>query len=249
MVTAAGFQLAPPRPRHIGAAVGTAVHAGIAYTLQTKRTSGTLGNETEAENRAEMALIEQTQNGVTWDETSANIPIAKQQAARMVRTYRRHLAPTVTPLIVEERLVADVGDGWLVSGQADLLTGNPDEGLRDNKTGTVRRANGVQYGAYAIVFEAHGYRVPELHEDFIRRVSIKSEQPPPLTVEVDRGEAVRGAWNVISAIKRSASEFEARLADPHGDDPLGAFLPNPASSLCGERWCPAWGTKFCRAHA
>lgn len=249
VVQAGGYQLHAERPRHIGAAVGTAVHAGVGYTLQAKIDTGEIGNATEAEQRAEMALVQEVQEGASWDDTSPSLPVAKVQAARMVRSYRRFLAPVVVPAMVETRLAADVGDGWQISGQADALTGNPDERVRDLKTGTKRRANAAQYGGYVLVLEAHGHAVPAITEDYLARVRRDKEQPPPLSIEIDRRRALLAAWEIIQAVKMAVTTFEGRLADPHGLDPLGAFLPNPSSSLCGERWCPAWNTKFCTAHA
>jgi hypothetical protein len=249
VIATAGYRLKPEGPRHVGGAVGTAVHAGVAVTLKAKRATGELGNETEAEDQAEAALVEGWSLGVHVDDTSPTLATAKIQTVRMLRSYRRHLAPVVEPVLVEERLVADVGDGWQISGQADTLTGNPDERLRDLKTGTRRRANQAQYGGYVLVHEAHGFRVPQLTEDFVARVRRDAEQPPPLSIEIDRRRALLAAWEIIGAVKASVAEFDRRAADPHGLEPAGAFLANPNSSLCGQRWCPAWGTDFCRAHA
>lgn len=249
MAEEAGYELRREMRRHIGAAVGTAVHAGVAFTLTAKRDTGELGNATEAEHLAEIALIQGVQEGAIWDDTSPNVPVAKLQATRMVRSYRRHVAPNIVPLLIEERRVADIGDSWQVSGQADTLTGDPDDHLRDLKTGARKRANAPQYGAYVLVFEAHGYAVPRITEDFLPRVRKDAEQPPPVAIAIDRRSAVMSAWDIIGAVKAATAEFERRVADPHGLDPLGAFLPNPNSALCGEKWCPAWGTKFCRAHA
>ncbi|MEI6283433.1 MAG: hypothetical protein WCP82_12085, partial [Alphaproteobacteria bacterium] len=27
-----------------------------------------------------------------------------------------------------------------------------------------------------------------------------------------------------------------------------SFIPNPSSMLCADRFCPAWGTDFCKLH-
>lgn len=250
LVAEAGYDLRPAGARHVGATVGTAVHAGVAATLRAKQATGDLGNATEIEDQAEAALVADWETGVDLDDTTPNLPVAKMQARRMIRSYRLHLAPVVDPQLVEERLVADVGDGWQVSGQGDVLAnGNPDERVRDVKTGTRRRPNAPQYGGYVLVYEAHGYTVPEIVEDYLARVRRDAVQPPPVSIEIDRRQAVLAAWEVISAIKAGVAEYDRRVADPHGMEPSGAFLANPMSSLCGERWCPAWGTKFCRAHA
>lgn len=246
LVATAGYRLRAGMPRHIGAAVGTAVHAGVAYTLETKRATGELGNATEAEQRTEAALVSDLAEGAMWDDTTPGINIAKLQAARMTRSYRRHLAPHVTPLMVEARLVADVGDGWHVSGQADTMAGDPENGLRDLKTGTRQRQHSVQYGAYGIILAAHGYPLRSITEDYLARVRRDAEQPAPLSIQVPLQPAIAEAWDTIDAIKLASAEFERRLADPGGRDPAGAFRANPMSSLCGARWCPAFATDFCR---
>ena len=56
------------------------------------------------------------------------------------------------------------------------------------------------------------------------------------------------AFETIEAVGRSVDEFRGRVADRHGRRPEMAFRANPASSLCSRRWCPAWGSDFCRAH-
>ena len=245
LVLSAGYDLRRDIRPHVGAAVGSAVHAAAAYTLEQKREHGDLGSATEAENRAEAALLERTADGTMWDEVTPSISTAKVQAARMARSYRRHIAPHVVPLLIEERLVADVGDGWQLSGQADLLAGDPDRELRDLKSGR-KRNNAVQYGGYGIVLSAHGLGPREIYEDFIPRVRTSVDQPPPETEVIPLRHAVAEAWDTIDAIKAAVSEFERRAADPSGRDPAGAFRANPSSSLCGEKWCPAHGTSFCR---
>lgn len=247
-VAQAGFVLHGRRPTHVGAAVGTGVHAAAAYTMEAKIADGTLGNETEAIDRAEEGLKAQMTYGVAWDAITADLPTAQKQVARMAKTYRRFTAPNVEPLLVERRLEGDVGDGWSVSGQLDTLQGDPDSVLRDLKTGAHQRANHVQYGMYAMLFRSHGYRVDRLAEDFIRRASLRKEQPLPVEVTIDIESAVSDAWESVRTIKATTAEFHRRLADPNGPPPEGAFRPNPASQLCGEKWCNAWGTQFCKAH-
>lgn len=244
----AGYTLAADRPTHVGAAVGSGVHAGAAYTLEEIRRTGEIGSDTEAEDRAVAEFQARTEYGVDWDDTTSGIPVAKRQIARMTRVHRQYLAPEITPIEIEERLEADIGDGWTLSGQTDTWTGNPDVQIRDLKTGARRRANGMQYGAYAMLLRAHGYRVIGLQEDFIARVNVKAEQPAPVTEDIPLRGAVSDAAEVIEDIRRMTAEFERRLADPSGRAPHAAFRANPASSLCGPRWCRAWGTDFCTAH-
>lgn len=245
LVTEAGYHLHKSLPKHVGAAIGTGVHAGVAYTLEQKRDHGDIGGAAEAENRAEAALVEGLQEGAIWDEATPSLGTAKTQAQRMVRSYRRHLAPFVQPLFVEERLVADVGDGWQLSGQADTLAHDGRSRVRDVKTSAKLGNYGLQLGGYGIIFQAHSIEVDGAVVDHLPRVRLSAEQPPPATWEVPLRAAVAEAWDVLSSLKRDVSEFQARAADPSGRDPAGAFRANPSSSLCGEKWCPAHGTSFC----
>jgi hypothetical protein len=247
LVTEMGYDLRKSLPRHIGAAVGTGVHAGVAYTLEQKRENGDLGGAAEAENRAEAALVDGLQEGAIWDEATPSLPIAKTQAQRMVRSYRRHLAPIVAPLLVEQRLVADIGDGWHLSGQADTLAAGAGNTVRDLKTSAREVGNhALQLGAYGVIFQAHGLDVHGALVDHLPRVRLSAEQPPPTTHEIPLRHAVAEAWDTMDAIRGAVSEFQRRAADPSGRDPAGAFRANPSSSLCGEKWCPAFATSFCK---
>lgn len=248
LVAEAGYTLAVRRPLHVGAAVGSGVHAAVGYTLQAKLTTGELGNATEAENRAEAEFMARAEFGVMWDSTTDDLPTAKKQLQRMNRSFRRYLAPDLIPLVVEQRLEADIGDGWIMSGQGDNLSGNPDALVRDIKTGTTQRANGVQYASYHGLFQVHGYHPTGMVEDFIPRAKLRDEQPPPTSTPIAVGPAIEEAWAIIDDIKRGTAEFEKRLAEQNGRNPAGAFRANPASQLCGAKWCTAFGTDFCRAH-
>jgi hypothetical protein len=251
-VTAAGYDLARAQPSGAGALVGSGVHAGNAYTLEQKR-----AGIDSAANDAVQAGIEGLRQriqaeGAAWDETTPSLNTAEQQVARMIKTYLIHVAPQIRPLEVEERLEAIMSPTWILSGQVDALalaaTKTDSQVLRDTKTGTQRRANATQYGAYLLILEAHGFQPQKAMEDFIPRVPLKKEQPAPETLEFDAAEAKRDAFETIRALMRDTEDFRARQADPNGEPPAHAFRANPASSLCSARWCPAWGSRWCKSH-
>lgn len=247
-IAAAGYLLHKQRPVHVGAAVGSGVHAAAGYTLSEKKATGSLGADSEAEDRAIEEFKARVEYGVGWDDTTADLPTAQKQIQRMSRSYRRHLAPVITPLLVEERLTADIGDGWEVSGQLDTLAGDPDNIVGDLKTGVQQRANGVQYATYAMLFSAHGYVVRGIVEWFLPRVRLSKEQEPPRTTNIPLAAAQADAWEALEGIKRDTDLFMQRVADPSGRPAPSAFRANPGSSLCSAKWCPAWGTDFCQSH-
>lgn len=245
VVAWAGYELRP-LPGHIGAAVGTATHTAVAETLAPKVTTGELGSEKVAMDAAVAKFDETVADGVVWDECTSKTDTAYKQIGRMTSSYRAHLAPIVEPVAVELRERADVGGGWSVSGQLDLLTQSPGM-LRDLKTGRMRRANYLQYGTYRLLFRSHRYDVNKLTEDFVARASLSKEQPAPISVAVPAEAASQDAWSIIEDIKRRAERFVD--LGQSGERPPHTVLPaNPNSMLCHERFCPAWGTSFCRAH-
>jgi hypothetical protein len=250
-VAAAGYVLRPRSAASAGALVGSGLHAGAGWTLEQMRDAGTAGTDADA---VEVAIGElrarADAEGADWDETTETMSVAERQVRRMTLTYRQELAPKIVPFEVEARLQADLAPGWVLSGQADLIAAERDASrtVRDTKSGTRARANGVQYGAYTLLWQAHGLTVSAIYEDYLKRVRLDREQPPPVTLVINVPQARMDAWETIQAVQRDAAEFQKRVEDPRGAPPPGAFRPNPASALCSARWCPAWGTSFCRSH-
>ena len=247
LVASAGYTLRTVGT-HVGATVGSGVHAGAATTLRTKMETGDIGSEDVA---VEVAFAEfderAAETGVAWDTTTACRNHAQIQIRKMTRSHRKHVAPDIQPVVVEERLEADVGDGFIISGQLDALAMEPNR-LRDLKTGVMRRANGAQYGSYSMLFRAHGYEVSEIAEDYLKRVRASEPQPEPTTHLIPIDAAEQDAVETIADVKRSVGEFMRRAADLDGPPPHTAFRANPSSMLCSDRYCPCWGTPFCRSH-
>lgn len=234
----------------VGAAVGSGVHAAAAFSLGRKMETGgaDIGSDKDA---LEAAVTEFdtriSEEGVAWDATTADRGTAHKQLRRMSYVYREVVAPQVMPILVEERLQADVGDGWVVSGQLDSLTQAPGL-LVDLKTGTMQRSNIAQYGTYKMVFSAHGFEINAIAEDFVQRVDMRKEQPYPTRTEIPVDVAMAEAWGTIQRVKAMVQSFVDLVSEPTGQPPETAFPANPASVLCSAKYCPAWNTKFCRVH-
>lgn len=246
----AGYDLRHATATHIGAHVGTGVHETANVTLATKAAQGTLGNEADVIEQGLVRMRERiSQEGAQWDEATDSLNTAEKQLRRMAKVYRRDVAPHINPVLVEERLEAEIADGFILSGQMDAVAGDPHNVLRDLKTGTRQRANALQYGAYALLLDAHGYSPVAIYEDYIKRVPIKHEQPPAAAKPIEKATAAAHAIECIEDLTKATNEFDRRIADANGRAPEMAFRANPASSLCSDRFCPAWGTRWCRAHA
>ncbi len=245
LLLSGGYEVRSDMTGHVGGAIGSGVHAAAGYTLTEKRSTGELGNEREAIDRAEAEFLERAQYGVIWDEATDSRPTAQKQLARMTRVYRRDVATEIDPTLIEERLEADIGDGWVLSGQMDSFAGNPDDVIDDLKTGTRQRDNGVQYALYAVLLRGYSFEVRGIRERYIARVPLRKEQPPARTSSVDLNAAIIDAWEIVEDIKRSTELFRERLDNPGHRPPIAAFRANPASQLCSAKWCPAWGTATC----
>lgn len=231
-ITDAGFMLRQLSPG-IGAATGTATHAAAAFTLQEKMLSGNLGNETEAEHRALESLKAETANGVTYDATSPDLNTAEKQVLRQAKAHRLYVAPKLEPVAVEQRYEAET-NGFLLSGQIDVAA----QGLRDLKTGNKPRANFSQYGSYSLLLRTNNIEVPTITEDFIQRVTISKPQPQPVEILYDVALCETTTMAIIGKIEKDYREF-MQTGNPD------AFMANPSSVLCSEKYCGAFNTKFC----
>lgn len=247
LILSAGYELRT-LDNNIGSVVGRSVHSAAAFTLKTKAETGELGSKEDAGAAAMEEYGENLGEGeIIWDTATPGRNDGERQVLRMVRSYRKHLAPIIDPISVEERLKCDLGDGFILSGQTDAVVRELNGGIRDIKTGVVKRANGAQYGSYSLLVRAHGGTVESLTEDYIQRIRMKVDQPDPVSESFDVAACENAAVDTIADMKAGVEEFVRRMQT--GDrPPEGAFRANPQSMLCSSRYCSAHGTKFCRLH-
>lgn len=229
---------------NIAAAIGTATHSGATWSLEEKMKSGELGNRAESEHRALESLKHEQEAGVVYDQTSPDINTAQKQVVRQLNSYRVHIAHLIEPSSVEERLEGQATPSISMTGQCDisenLMTGGI--GIRDIKTGTKEKYHGAQLGAYSLLGRAHGKDVKAMNVDYIERVAIGKEQPAPVVIPYSVADTENLTWNILRAVERDYGLFAAS-GNPE------TFLPNPSSVLCSAKYCPAFGTEFCKHHA
>jgi hypothetical protein len=248
-IVAAGFRLLST-PRGVGAAVGTAVHRAAEFTLNEKAHTGELPPASAATDAARDTLTEELGHGeIAFDATTGTRADALRQVISMTKAYHRVIAPQVVPIIVEERLEAEIAPGLVLSGQPDVVAREPHK-VRDLKTGARPGASHApQIGGYALLARTHGFDIAEAAIDFVQRVGIASNkpQPDPTSKAVAVQLAETAAANIIRHIEGDLRTF--REGDPERHilpgDPW-AFQANPASILCSPKYCPAFGTEFCR---
>lgn len=250
----AGFVI---RPENFGvaAAIGNAVHKGAHISLAEKARTGTAAPLSVATDAARDQLSETVARGVEYETGPRGVTrtrgIAEDQALRMTRTYHQRIVPRVNPILLEERLEAEIIPGVILTGSPDQVAREPYQ-IRDLKT-TGRLGGGnhaPQVGAYSILARSHGHRIDTVAIDEIQRVAPSNPQPPPTSQVIDVGRAELAASAIVGHIAQSLTAF--REGDPTRrllpGDPW-AFVANPSSMLCAKRWCPCWGddseTSFC----
>jgi hypothetical protein len=246
-IEAAGYRLRHI-PRSIGAAIGTAVHKAAQVLLGEKAASGVLPPASVGDAALDELHVQLGQGDIAYDASfTLNRNEATRQTVGMTQIYRSVVAPKVEPILVEERLEAEVAPGLVLSGHADVVAREPGA-VRDLKTG-VRRPRSVapQLGAYSLLSRSHGLDITRALIDFIQRVRPARPQPDPLSSSLEVAQAETAATNILRHIEGDLATFR------HGDpvrrilpgDPW-AFQANPASVLCSPKYCSAFGTEFCR---
>lgn len=232
-------------PSSVGAAVGSGVHRAGEYSLKLKMEDhGNIGSDADAIDAAVAEFDERIDEGVIWDDTTPTRDTAQKQIAIMSKMYRSRIVPHIEPIMIERRIELEYAPGFVISGQPDVV-GNVSEvyrpGLRDTKTGVVRRANGAQYGNYSALLYSVGQSVETITEDFLQRVPLSKPQPEPESHSLDLRACVRLAKATNDRIVRDVNEFLET-----GD--IETFSPNPASMMCSDRYCPLHSTDACPHH-
>lgn len=257
LIRAAGFELRQ-LDRGIAASIGTAVHRSAAVILDEKARTGNLPPADVATDAAIEMLHADMAEGVGYDDPVRGITRtaaeAELQTRRMAAAYRTEIAPTVDPLIVEQRLEAQVTPLIVLSGQADLVAREPGRVL-DLKTGGKLGSHNPQVGAYALLArtprDGHpdGIEINEAGIDFIQRVPARKPQPPAVRVRLDVATVENAAIHVLRHIEDDLRVFME--GDPQRKilpgDPW-SFPSNPNSVLCSRKWCSAHSTPFCVEH-
>ena len=219
-------------PQGAAAARGKAVHRAVEANYRHKLETGR-DLPPEAVEREAAAAFDAEAPRVAWAEGEDPAEF-RRQAVELAALYRREVAPSVIPALVEARVEIPLdGAGCALVGFIDLVDA---EGvIRDTKTASRAPARdeaerSLQLTAYALAHRRlTGRREAGLRLDCLvlgasGAKAVSLEAPPRPDWEVER--FLRTAAGVARAIR------------------AGLFYPNPQGDLCSERWCPYWG--LCR---
>jgi hypothetical protein len=243
----AGFRLRRT-PRGIGAAIGTAVHEAARTILGDVARGRRLPAASVAQECAAAALGDELGRGeVIFDIMTRSRREAFGQVTRMTGAFHRVIAPQVRPILVEERLEAEIAPGVTLSGRPDTVAREPGA-IRDLKSGSRASpgSHAPQVGAYSLLARTHGLEIEDAAIDYVQRVTPSRPQPDPVSKTIPIAAAETAATNIIRHIEGDLRTF--REGDPARrilpGDPW-SFLANPSSILCSPKYCPAFGTSFC----
>jgi hypothetical protein len=154
-------------------------------------------------------------------------------AVRLTKLYRESLAPTIHPVLVEEKLTLDVGLDLPLQGTIDVLTTDnwlPDLKTADRSRGPKDADHSLQLTFYAGLVAQHTGQWPKR---ISLEVLVNNKEPKLQSLPTTRGPA---EWtNLLLRI-------ELMLAQIH----TGLFPPcDPDAWICSPQWCGYfWTCKY-----
>lgn len=246
-IAAAGHKLRKTTPS-VASHIGTGVHSASAMMLVDKLASGTWSLDAALDAGVDSMRLRCEQEGASWDGDVRNMAEAERQVIRMSRAYSAVVAPKIQPIDIENRLEANLGGGFVLSGQSDVTAREPDT-IRDTKTGAQLGSYRPQIGGYGRLQRSWNMPATKGVIDFIRRGSLNKDQAPPVEIEIDIAAAEAANERVVDDMIHSINVFRYGSDDGRirPGDPW-AFIANPSSRLCSPKWCAAWGSTFCKEH-
>jgi hypothetical protein len=214
-------------PPSIGASVGTAAHVGSIALVK---------NESDVIDRSVEKLREITQNGVLYDTITGKLNDAEQQVITLVGGFKKQILPGITDVTRCEQSRRAIALEFEITGSSDIETVNS---IPDLKFGNKCRPYHGQLGVYSLIRSAEGDSKPErLYVIHGPRTPVKKTFSGFTIIDYDVDMCEKIAWVTMQHIKSHIDAFDKK------SDPM-VFPANPMSMMCTDKYCPAWGTKWC----
>lgn len=230
----AGYSIRTTLPS-VGAAIGTAVHAGLQRLFELKINGG-IPEKNDAADVAITKFEDEAGNGLEWDDTTQSLRVAHIQIARMCAASRE-VAKRIQPCLVEEALKAEAPNGYELTGHVDVF--GMDGIVTDFKTGALERPYQAQLGGYALLIEERGFQVNGVQIAFLRRTPSSKSQDAVHWSTQNLEISKMAAWATIQDIIRTWDQFSV------SHDPW-VINANPMSMMCRAQFCLAHSTEFCK---
>jgi hypothetical protein len=236
LLTDLGYVLKTTLPS-IGGAVGTGVHSAGKYFFETKNNSGSLPPVSQGEQMAVESVELETVNGALYDTTTENQDTAKKQVVTLTRVFYKEVAEKMNFPDLEVARSGVLPGDVKITGHSDYE--NPEE-LDDLKTGAKAQNCSGQLGTYSLLRVSEGKKRPIRMAQFhLPRTSLKKPVPSVQIIPYDVKRAEITAWQIINHIAWCRKVFD-KTKEPW------AFLANPMSMMCSEKYCPVYKTEWCK---
>jgi hypothetical protein len=154
-------------------------------------------------------------------------------AVRLTKLYRESLAPAIQPVLVEEKLILDVGLDLPLQGTIDVLT--TDNWLPDFKTAD--RSKGPKDADHSLQLTFYAGRVAQHTGSWPERISLEvlvnNKEPKLQSLPTSRGPA---EWtNLLLRIQLMVAQIHTGLFPPC----------DPSAWICSPQWCGYfWTCKY-----
>lgn len=236
LIESAGFRLHHEMKKIVGAVIGTGVHAGAGLALKGKM-NGCVFKYQDMEEAGITAFRDEIKDGIIYDDLSPNNNTCEKQIQRISQVYWKKYYPFIEPLAIERSISAEINDDYTLTGHPDVITNTE---IRDLKCGKNDKIHMPQLGGYSLLSRANQISIPDkLYIDWIPRSDIRKPQKESKTFTYDAQEAEALASSVIETIIYQHAKFLTNGCEL-------SFPANPNSILCGSKWCPAYGTDWCK---
>lgn len=212
-------------------AIGTAVARGAEADNLFKSQGFKPQRLAELVNLTVAAYEAETSENEVAHSSRVEIRAAVDDVAEATRAYSRDISVNVlNPLLVEEAVIADLGNGLKLAGTPDVIEHRT---VRDLKTGQpwtqARTDRSRQLTAYDILYEAqYGHSPARVAIDTISRARGAGKLWNGTTIWSSRTEREREAF--VECTDRAKKAIE------HGD----ALPAAEGAWWCGGKWCEFW---------
>lgn len=225
------------------AAIGTAIHAGIAQMWEEvmSKQDKEVANLSAATDAAITAWKEETADGVVFDDGEDN-NTAAVEIVKGTEAFIEDIMPfSVIPQAVEKRYTIELSTPMVkaLSGTVDYITTDTISDVKTSKRKITTGKHVTQQSIYTMLAKANG--VPVKHNLIQGIVLKKQPEGEILTMQVDEELAkfrVNGMLDVLDAI--------------HGGTPAHLLLRgNPSDNMCSPKYCSLYnnGCPYVRGEA
>jgi hypothetical protein len=221
-------------PRNIGAVIGTACHHAARHLLEEIASDGCpiIGEAIEVAVESYTEKISGSE--VQYDATTRSRTKGIDQVSGILRVFLPELSKIATIeniIAIERRVIADIGDGFDLSGQPDLILKT---GVFDWKFGGVSRPAHAQLGAYSLLQRSIGNRLTDGVICHVPRGKETISQ-----TRYDLSIAEKYAYASVKKIIRDIKNYRET-------ENTEIFTANPSSQICTPKYCKAYGTEWCQ---